>query len=93
MRCPSCGTTEGIKWFLRHQTENKDDDSDLANVITILCTACGKNESYFLDSCLESIFPSWKDADFDFGALAQMFGSKTDFFENENYIEEKDANE
>lgn len=58
MICPKCETTEGIKWFLRHQ-DTETSGVDDANVITILCTECGHNESYFLENSLELIFPSW----------------------------------
>lgn len=58
MKCPKCGTVENIKFFLRHQKENEEDESDLANAITILCTECGNNESYFLLDCLDDIFPT-----------------------------------
>lgn len=61
MKCPECGTTEDIKFFLRHQDEDENDDSDVANVITIICTKCGKNQSYFLKDCLSEIFPSWEE--------------------------------
>lgn len=67
MKCPECGTNEGIKFFLRHQAEDENDTSNNANVITILCTKCGKNESYFLAECLDQIFPSWSESVFDQG--------------------------
>lgn len=78
MKCPECGANEGIKFFLRHQAEDENDSSNNANVITILCTKCGKNESYFLAECLDQIFPSWSESVFDQGmgnndALLQMF--------------------
>lgn len=57
MKCPKCGTTEDIKYFLRHQKENEDDISDIANAITMLCTQCGYNQSYLLLDCLDEIFP------------------------------------
>jgi len=59
MKCPKCGATENIKYFLRHQKENENDDSDLANAITMLCTECGYNQSYLLLDCLDDIFPDW----------------------------------
>jgi hypothetical protein len=40
---------------LRHQNADNDLDNE-ANVITILCTECGENESLFLKDCLEDIF-------------------------------------
>ena len=61
MKCPKCGTTEGIKWFLRHQQENDQDESTLANVITILCTNCGENQTFFLADCLDIIFSDWAE--------------------------------
>jgi hypothetical protein len=41
---------------LRHQQENDQDESTLANVITILCTNCGENQTFFLADCLDIIF-------------------------------------
>lgn len=61
MKCPKCSTTEGIKWFLRHQQENDQDESTLANVITILCTNCGENQTFFLADCLDIIFSDWAE--------------------------------
>lgn len=55
MKCPVCNSVEGIKFFLRHQ-DTEDDISKNANVITILCTKCGNNESFFLVDCLPYIF-------------------------------------
>ena len=76
MKCPKCGAQEGIKWFLRHQAEGPDDDSNLANAITILCTKCGANESYMLQDCLSDIFFKWStDSLSNFGAIASMFGN------------------
>lgn len=94
MKCPECGATENISFFLRHQAEDENDESNNANVITILCRNCGKNESYFLRDCLEDIFPSWKEND---GAdLAELFSAmyggipQADFdFEEEPAIEEE----
>lgn len=57
MKCPQCNTTKNIKFFLRHQDTEKDLDNE-ANVITILCTECGNNESFFLIDCLPNIFPN-----------------------------------
>lgn len=94
MKCPSCGTTEDIKFFLRHQAESDDDLSDTANVITILCSKCGKNESYFLRDCLEDIFPAWKEAESMDGleALAGLFGGgfSQDDFNFEDFPEATD---
>lgn len=83
MKCPECGTNEGIKFFLRHQAEDENDSSNNANVITILCTKCGKNESYFLAECLDQIYPSWSESVFNQGMgnnddmLFQMFSRMT----------------
>lgn len=60
MICPKCKTTKGIKWFLRHQ-DTEISTVDDANVITILCTECGYNESHFLEDSLDLIFPSWTE--------------------------------
>ena len=38
-----------------HQ-DTESDQTTNANVITILCTECGNNESYFLDDLLNDIF-------------------------------------
>ena len=89
MKCPSCGTTKEIKWFLRHQPENEDDTSNLANVITILCTECGKNETYYIADCLEDIFPSWKEKQIDLSSLTNMFNNTQNNFEIESLNEFK----
>ncbi len=60
IQCPKCSTNKNIKWFLRHQNKDTDLDNE-ANVITILCTECGENESFFLEDCLENIFLDWSD--------------------------------
>lgn len=57
--CPKCETTEDIKWMIRHQKINDEDDSTLGNVITLLCTECGFNQSVFLQDYLEDIFKDW----------------------------------
>jgi hypothetical protein len=57
MKCPNCQSKKNIKFFLRHQDTNESKDNN-ANVITILCTKCGHNESFFLVDCLEDIFPN-----------------------------------
>ena len=57
MRCPKCNTNEDIKFFLRHQKEGENDDSEIANAITMLCTHCGYNQSFLLVDCLDDIFP------------------------------------
>jgi len=86
MKCPKCGTTEEIKFFLRHQAEDENDTSDNANVITILCTKCGHNQSFFLKDCLEDIFPSWKEkTDFDIGAMANMFQGMSGGFSGNDF--------
>lgn len=71
MKCPQCNATKNIKFFLRHQDTEEDLDNE-ANVITILCTECGNNESFFLIDCLPNIFPNWdenKFTNFDFNIL------------------------
>ena len=57
--CPKCKTTENIKWMIRHQKINDEDDSTLGNVITLLCTECGFNQSVFIQDYLEDIFKDW----------------------------------
>ena len=94
MKCPKCNATEGIKWFLRHQaTEDEESDETNANVITMLCTQCGYNESYFLEDSLELIFPSWNEY-FQI-QQQQMILDNTqemfiDEFENEEKVDELD---
>lgn len=61
MKCPKCENTEEIKWFLRHQKLNEDDTGTNANVITVLCTVCGHNESKFLEDYLDTLFPEWDE--------------------------------
>lgn len=58
MKCPKCGTDEGIKYFLRHQAmpQETEEESTVANAITMLCTGCGYNQSYLLLDCLDDIF-------------------------------------
>ena len=45
--------------MIRHQKENKEDTSTLGNVITLLCTECGFNQSVFIKEYLEEIFKDW----------------------------------
>ena len=68
MKCPKCKATEDIKFFLRHQ-DTEDDTSDNANVITMLCTKCGYNQSFFLVDCLDAIFPEWSETPSNFGGF------------------------
>lgn len=44
-------------------SKEEDDTSEYANAITILCTKCGKNQTYLLEDCLEDIFPEWRSID------------------------------
>lgn len=96
MICPKCEAVEGIKWFLRHQDAEGSSDND-ANVITILCTKCGNNQSYFLEDSLDLIFPSWsqyfyipKEEEIPDEILQEILGN--DMFE-ENDFEKEDDNE
>lgn len=59
--CPKCETTEDIKWFIRHQKSDENDESTVGNVITILCTECGFNQSVFIKDYLEDIFRDWTE--------------------------------
>lgn len=99
MKCPKCGTTEDIKYFLRHQKENEDDTSDIANAITMLCTWCGYNQSYFLLDCLDEIFPDWSEvktqADQWQEMLASMAANQSVILpeENSNVENEEENNE
>ena len=63
MKCPKCGSTENIKFFVRHQKSSEDDESNIANCITIIHAEpqCGFNESYLLEDCLNDIFPNWSE--------------------------------
>lgn len=81
MKCPKCETTENIKWLLRHQTIDENDEGTNANVITILCTECGHNETVFIEDYLEDIFVSWSERPPQtdngmggLGALGGLFG-------------------
>lgn len=58
IKCPKCHAEEGIKWFLRN-TPREGEKENLANTITLLCTNCRYNESFFLEECLEELFPDW----------------------------------
>ena len=63
MKCPKCGATENIKFLVRHQKTDEDDESNIANCITIIHAEpqCGFNESYLLEDCLDDIFPNWSE--------------------------------
>lgn len=62
MKCPKCGATENINFFLRHQSK-ENDDSIVANCITIIHAdpECGYNQSYLIADCLDYIFPEWSE--------------------------------
>ena len=47
--------------MIRHQRTNDEDDSTLGNVITLLCTECGFNQSVFIQDYLEDIFANWTE--------------------------------
>ena len=47
--------------MIRHQKINKEDDSTVGNVITLLCTECGFNQSVFIQDYLEDIFTDWTE--------------------------------
>lgn len=63
MKCPKCGATENIKFLIRHQKSDENDESNIANCITIIHAEpqCGFNESYLLEDCLDDIFPNWSE--------------------------------
>ena len=88
MKCPECGATTNIKWFLRHQDRENNIVND-ANVITILCTNCGYNDSVFLEDYLDDIFKDWSEIEpnnnFDFSSL---FNFMTDNFLDGDNINE-----
>lgn len=108
MKCPDCKATEGIQWFLRHQSEGENDTSTTANVLTILCTKCAKNQSVFLQDYLEKLFPEWDNTKEEFQkALEEKYepvldeegNQKTDevgyplYQLKEKYKEEKNDND
>lgn len=61
MRCPKCGATENLVYFLRHQKMNEKDEDKNINCWTILCKECGHNESYLLEDLLDEIFINWSE--------------------------------
>ena len=63
MKCPKCGDTEDIKFFVRHQKFSEDDEGTNANCLTILHAnpECGFNESRLLEDCLDLVFPDWSE--------------------------------
>ena len=61
MFCKDCKDDGKVVWFLRHQKENEDDEGTNANVVTILCQTCGRNQSAFLVDYLPDIFPDWDE--------------------------------
>ncbi len=91
MKCPKCGTSEGIKWFLRHQAIQEENDDTDANVITVLCTQCGENQSFFLSDCLEIIFSNWKEPELDLNELGGLF--ETGFPQDNFNFEMEDTSE
>ena len=97
MQCPNCGAVKNIKWFLRHQKVDENDETTDANVITILCTECGHNSTFFLADCLEDIFPEWKEpqgtTQDDINNLAALFGmfNNSMNFPEELYEEESET--
>lgn len=99
MKCPNCGNSSDLKFFMRHQDREDDTDDNNANTITILCTECGHNESYFLIDCLDEIFPAWSDRpqqtpDIEaFKAFGSMFGGENEFENSESGIEVKGEEE
>lgn len=87
MKCPKCGATTNIKWFLRHQDRENDTIND-ANVITVLCTNCGYNDSVFFEDYLDDIFKDWSEikqnnnTNIDFSSLFNLFSNN---FNEDNY--------
>lgn len=47
--------------MIRHQKTNDEDISTVGNVITLLCTKCGFNQSIFIQDYLEDIFEDWTE--------------------------------
>ena len=45
--------------MIRHQKADENDTSTLGNVITMLCTKCGFNQSVFIQDYLEDVFRDW----------------------------------
>lgn len=63
MICPKCNSTENIKFFVRHQKTDENDNSQVANAITMLHAdpECGYNETFMLEDCLDYIFTEWSE--------------------------------
>ena len=88
MRCPDCGIEDGdVKWFLRHQKSDENDTATNANVITILCVKCGKNNSVFIEDYLGSFFPEWDEEREQLEQLFEQF-SNSNTMENLEGLEE-----
>lgn len=49
--------------MIRHQKVNDEDTSTIGNVITLLCTDCGFNQSMFIQDYLEDIFKDWAESE------------------------------
>ncbi len=48
--------------MIRHQKTSDEDTSTVGNVITLLCTKCGFNQSMFIQDYLEDIFKDWAES-------------------------------
>lgn len=57
--CPVCHKTDNIRYITRHQLVDRYDTDTAPNVITILHAdpECGFNQTYWIEDCLEDIFP------------------------------------
>ena len=95
MKCPKCETTENIKWLLRHQSIDENDEGTNANVITILCTECGHNETVFIEEYLGDIFTSWSETPQNSngnglmgGGIGSLFGGLMGAMGSNNFIPE-----
>lgn len=86
IRCPKCSSKKDIKWFLRCQDTSSELENE-ANVITILCTKCGENESFFIANCLESIFQNWSDKKKNDNILFSFLDNFMWDNEEENWLE------
>lgn len=72
---------------MRHQNRENDTINDV-NVITVLCTNCGYNDSVFLEDYLDDIFKDWSEikqdnnTNIDFSSLFNLFSNN---FNEDNY--------
>ena len=73
MECPNCLAEGKVVWFLRHQKIDEEDTDTNANVATILCQTCGKNQSVFIKDFLKDMFPDWNEEKKTLSELLKAF--------------------